>query len=408
MRFTAPRFIFDRCNLFVARVAFSKLTIAYFVFSVVHCIIQLGLQGRAFSTNAKAAAFLWDIVVQGDATVDGVLDFGTDLEVCDTVENALSHSCQVVWSEGESKPVESNPPPSSIIFTDSSTPPTTSLSPPSTTSIPLISSPDTNSLSIPSESAPTPLPTILLGEPITVGFENSDGTEEYDVIVLKRHVYGGLGKIHVIDSDGETMVEIDGLGRTNASVVLDRKCLIALNWPAAALDNTKREDIVFVAFQFWVLGMSIVAILNESIPHIIASLFTHMVATGWGTFQIIHTNNFRSNFARLTTNGACGINLLPAYWSARRSVEVASLTLNVVALLIGLVLSWRLLKAFGWRTFRRMGACMQIRRQYTAVLVLSVAIQLALFFIVATAGLWLDQLINGVISRIAKKRWYMK
>jgi len=51
-----------------------------------------------------------------------------------------------------------------------------------------------------------------------------------------------------------------------------------------------------------------------------------------------------------------------------------------------------------------MGASMQIRRQYTVVLILSVTIQLALFFIVASAGLWLDQLVNGVISQIATKK----
>lgn len=33
------------------------------------------------------------------------------------------------------------------------------------------------------------------------------------------------------------------------------------------VDNTKREDIVFVGFSIWVLGMSTVAILNESPPH---------------------------------------------------------------------------------------------------------------------------------------------
>ena len=47
---------------------------------------------------------------------------------------------------------------------------------------------------------------------------------------------------------------------------------------------------------------------------------------------------------------------------------------------------------------------MQIRRQYSAVLTLSVTIQLALFFIVASAGLWLDQLINGIPSQTAKGR----
>jgi hypothetical protein len=107
-----------------------------------------------------------------------------------------------------------------------------------------------------------------------------------------------------------------------------------------------------------------VKILNESIPHIIASLFTHLLATGectthernctdrlkrqtgWGAFQIIHTNEFRTSFSRLTTNGACGVNVLPGYWAPRRSAEIASLTLNTLALLIGLILSWRLLKVF--------------------------------------------------------------
>jgi hypothetical protein len=138
-------------------------------------------------------------------------------------------------------------------------------------------------------------------------------------------------------------------------------------------------DLVFIAFQFWLLGVSVVAvrftsrvspsavsncvkILNESIPHIIASLFTHTVATGelttrgrnratllilqpgWSAFQITHTNQFRASFSRSITTGACGVNLLPTYWGPRRSAETASLALNASALLIAVVLSWRLTK----------------------------------------------------------------
>jgi hypothetical protein len=62
------------------------------------------------------------------------------------------------------------------------------------------------------------------------------------------------------------------------------------------------------------------------------------------------------------------------------------------------------LQAFGWRTFKRMGASIQIRTQYRAVLILSITIQLAFFFIVASAGLWLDQLINGVISQMTIRK----
>lgn len=51
---------------------------------------------------------------------------------------------------------------------------------------------------------------------------------------------------------------------------------------------------------------------------------------------------------------------------------------------------------------------MQIRTQYRVVLILSVTIQLALFFIVASAGLWLDQLINGVASQITTRKLLYK
>lgn len=105
--------------------------------------------------------------------------------------------------------------------------------------------------------------------------------------------------------------------------------------------------MLFIAFQFWLLGMSIVALLNESIPHIFASLLTHMLATGWATFQITHTATFRSEFNRVITKGACKhITLLPHYWEARGQAEIPSLVMHVVALLVSCFLTWRLIKVF--------------------------------------------------------------
>jgi hypothetical protein len=111
-----------------------------------------------------------------------------------------------------------------------------------------------------------------------------------------------------------------------------------------SLRNTKREDIVFIGFQIWVLGMSLVALLNESIPHILASLATHMIATGWAAFQIQHTAQFREDFNRVITNGACDASLLPHYWDARAKAELPSLALNILGLFISAFLTWKLIK----------------------------------------------------------------
>ncbi|EJF66419.1 hypothetical protein DICSQDRAFT_142019 [Dichomitus squalens LYAD-421 SS1] len=207
--------------------------------------------------------------------------------------------------------------------------------------------------------------------------------------------------------NGTSTVNLHGLNGVFATE-LPRKCLYVLNWPVDVVDNTKREDITFIAFQIWLLGMSLVALLNESIPHIAASLLTHIMATAWGGFQIVNTNDFHKKFSTLTTKGACGVNLLPEYWKRRSNAEIPSLALNVFALLVSAFLSWRLMKTFGWQTFKRVGASRTINRVYNLVLMFSIGIQLALFFVGVSAALWVDQVYNGNIGRLTQDPTFFK
>jgi hypothetical protein len=50
------------------------------------------------------------------------------------------------------------------------------------------------------------------------------------------------------------------------------------------------------------------------------------------------------DFNALTTDGACGRNLLVAYWKARSQAEIPGLVLNVVALIVSAYLTWRIIK----------------------------------------------------------------
>lgn len=128
----------------------------------------------------------------------------------------------------------------------------------------------------------------------------------------------------------------------------------------------------------------------------IAVVITHILLTSWTAFQLFATFSFRAEFLRITKEGACrGINLLPTYWTQRQNVEIAELVLNVVALGISLFLSWRLVKQFGWQTFKRVGASLSVNAMYKLVLGLSVVLQLSMFFIVASIALWIEQISNG-------------
>jgi hypothetical protein len=112
------------------------------------------------------------------------------------------------------------------------------------------------------------------------------------------------------------------------------------------LDNTKREDMTLIAFQIWVMSMSVVALLNESIPHIFAALVTQFLVAVWTIQQIFETESFRNDFVRLTVNGACsGHNLLGYYWSNRKNAEIASAVLNIVDVFLIAFFTYKLVKA---------------------------------------------------------------
>ncbi|KAF9478013.1 hypothetical protein BDN70DRAFT_933716 [Pholiota conissans] len=491
------------------RISFSRLTLLYFSFSVVHFVIQLSFQIKAFTINANASSFLSRIVNVAQTTNNSLpfLD-GDILRMCSWVPANLDLdvvSCPVVWngtvasnqgtlvsnavgseipdsvsslfatsssasvssstfgisfsygipyavptatSIASSYPTSSSFS-SSVDISTSSTASTSSTSALSSSTVlssistsQLSSSPQLSSSAKPKTT--TSVTTTVTVVPTSSAAQNlsavpTTNTQPTTVTIfvpqptkLSDNGNGGtVGGGERIDNDGdgdhEGNGDFDGISfqnfrrdvsisaSTNANSVsvtliglngstpdiLNNSCLWALNWPVSVLGNTKREDMVFIGFQIWVLGMSIVALLNESIPHIIASLATHMIATAWAGFQIAHTAQFRRDFNRVITNGACHVSLLPDYWNARAKAEIPSLALNVLSLAISSFLTWKLIKLFGWQTFKRVGASLTINRIYKFVLILSITIQLSLFFMIVTVSLWIDQLMNNTIGDFA-------
>ncbi|KAK0198499.1 hypothetical protein F5146DRAFT_1019831 [Armillaria mellea] len=379
------------------RLTFSRLTTTYFIFSLCHCIIQVALQVRVFTVNAEAAAFLWDLASQANTTTvngshavpdlqPGYLrlcnDVPSDATLCQTIWNATASpanaSSQNSLSAKESTSIEQ------LNFTSMSTESSSSLATSSTSSTKSVV--ETASSKTP-ESTTTVfvVATPAVTSPVVNSANEDDDDDDDDEDANDLHKR--------LQFNSRRSVNVSALAAETSE--LSKSCLWSLNWPVLILDNTKREDIVFIAFQIWVLGMSIVALLNESIPHIFASLATHALATAWSIFQIIHTANFRSNFNRVITNGTCGVALLPKYWDERARAEYPTLALNVVALLVSAVLTWHLIKLFGWQTFKRVGASMTMNRVYKL---------LSFFFMGATISLWIDNLFNGVAAQVA---WYV-
>jgi len=447
-----------KARLLWNRITLSRLTTTYFIFSLVHCIIQVILQVQAYTINLAADDFLVSITDQGNASAsNGFFVLQNDLLFCDQVPNTLStSSCQVIWGGGS---ISGNSISSSVntsidnVASDSSSTPTSAITstlfPTSTPSV--VSSPATSisstSKSTGTSATPTQVSSVQSLESVTVSGQATkttvvvktvvvtptpappspdeddvekpsafevlspdwievDNNEDVDDEEAWKRASLEIEQIDSINTNGSVTVTFNGMGWSDQTATLNRQCLYALDYPVQVLRNTKREDAALITFQIWTLGMSIVAILNESVPHILASLLTHLVATAGTAFQLFNTNQFREQFSYLTTDGACQpLNLLPDYWHSRASVEIPSLVFNIVALLASAVLSWMMTKTFGWQTFKRVGACITISRIYKLVLLLSVAIQLSLFFMVVSVALWLDQLWNGAIGHLSNANY---
>ncbi|KAH9968726.1 hypothetical protein BC827DRAFT_276462 [Russula dissimulans] len=363
------------------RITASRIAIAYIIFSVLNCTVQVILQAQAFSINKEAANFLSRLIHTGNASLPGFFVLGSQLHFCDHVPKAVStESCEVVWNGTISGTGNME----SALSTPVQQPGASASS----------SSPSSSSVTTSSSSRTT---TVHNAQPTTNSTKTSPARSSDD----RRYLSAPQIDVAAIIPTPSNGVTLQGFEVNGQNATLDKRCLVALNWPVQMLRDTKREDISFLTFQFWVLGMSLVAVLNESIPHIMATVLTHLSATAWGAFQIYSTDVFHDNFRRLTTDGACGINLLPRYWTLRAQAEILSLAFNVAALLVSCFLSFRLIKLFGWQTFKRVGASRSINRIYKLVLTLSIVIQLSLFFVVLAVALWLDQLYHGAIAIMA-------
>ncbi|CAK5265266.1 unnamed protein product [Mycena citricolor] len=438
------------------RVTVSKLTVAYVVFSLAHFVIQIAFQIRAFTINANAATFLYNIALEGNATNSSVPALSTrpivsgsgaalahpgestvqEVRMCAQVPTDLdTDECVVVYDGTPGRNMVYNPadpsasapststdsgynyaggaapaPGSLTVIAASSSSAALSpvLSSVVTSTTPLASSTQLSAPSAPSVVVVTQIVTAAIAAPTFPPVRVADPEDVSENFYKRASIPSFFPEAKVLVlNDTTVQVNLTGMGYADHHLLLDKSCMWSLNWPVSILDDTKREDIVFIAFQFWVLGMSMVALLNESIPHIIASLTTHILATFWSGFQIWHTAFFRQRFDKVITHGACnGVpSLLPNYWQARAGAEIPILALNILALLASGILTWKLVKLFGWQTFKRVGASLTINRVYKLVLLLSISMQLSFFFMGATLSLFVDQLFNGTAGHLA---WYIK
>jgi hypothetical protein len=205
-------------------------------------------------------------------------------------------------------------------------------------------------------------------------------------------------------------LSIVGLGNStgivdpNGNLWVSSECIASLRYPEQEFQDAGRENVSFLFFHVWTLGITILAILNESIPHLASALAGQCLATGWAAWDLSRTVTFRNRYEELIGKGLCsGAQLIPHYWPTRNRLNVAIACINFGTLALTFWITIVLIKMFLKSQFRSVGAAPALDKLYRMLMAFSTTLRLWLFFLVLSTTLWLDQLDGGLLHTFLTK-----
>ncbi|KAL0570124.1 hypothetical protein V5O48_011840, partial [Marasmius crinis-equi] len=166
--------------------------------------------------------------------------------------------------------------------------------------------------------------------------------------------------------------------------------------------NARREDIAFVILQFWLFGIAMMAMIRDSVPHILAGLGTRIILTAWSAYALWRSPHYHHVYTNLIEKPGtpCSAEIFTGYFDARAKFEVIDFILNCTALLIAIYLSLALLKRYNVESFNCVGAPPKIVKIHRYFMAVKVCLQLEAFVLLAATGLWTDQVFNTYIHDI--------
>jgi len=349
------------------RVTLNWVTIAFFLFSFLHCFAQGTIQSFLFGADNMWSSVTSTIVAHADINSAIFPQFtgrhgAYSLALCDEVpvRGGGPDPCVHFFTAGQSDPV-----------------------------------------TIPARFLP-PGSSMVDREALSLGARKQSNVVSAPWIINNKRSSSDIHIDSQSRSDGLTDVIITSDDGT-LSMTLEPTCTFSLMYPEIQLSQARREELSLIASQFWFFGLAVFALVFESIPHILALVIARLIVTGWSTYALWRTWNIGDRMQHLIANPdtPCQLNLYQPYFARRFALQTADLILNWDALLISIYLSRRLYKTYRTNTFRRVGPPKNVLRMYRYFLAVLVSIELSVFILVNTMALWIDQLLHGVIKQLS-------
>ncbi|KAJ4500613.1 hypothetical protein C8R41DRAFT_431661 [Lentinula lateritia] len=327
------------------RITRNRLTAVFFLFGFFHCFAQGIIQSLLFVLDSQYYGLLSDITQAADIPPANHTDLshvsgGYRLEMCNFIPHNSSN-CSPIFDSRDKIVVEN--------------------------------SPDADAQ--------------LRGETIIAQLNS----QSFKIIADAQGQSQTVSQV-VFEADG-------GAGSVNMS----ESCTSMLLYPTQHFQNNRREEIAFLFLQFWLFILSIIAMIHDSVPHVLTVFITRILLTAWSIYSLWRTEWQQAVFQQAieAPGTPCSAAMFGAYFSTRILYEIPDIILNCSALGISAFLSWTLLRTYNAEVFTCVGAPKAITKLYKYFLALQVCLQLEAFVLITAAALWVDQLFNTYIQQIS-------
>lgn len=149
---------------------------------------------------------------------------------------------------------------------------------------------------------------------------------------------------------------------------------------SAAVDRLKRikwENIAFIGFQFWFVGMSFDATVYQNAAEVIALAFMNLACSVFGALEVIDGKRWLLTLRRISEERGLPLNTRP--------IQTAFYVEIAMSILVGLFaiafayLSYAVVKEFGWVIYKKIGADIAIQRMYRTLQFFVLALKIDIF-----------------------------
>ncbi|PBK63681.1 hypothetical protein ARMSODRAFT_963000 [Armillaria solidipes] len=210
-----------------------------------------------------------------------------------------------------------------------------------------------------------------------------------------------------LDGSGFSVTPLDNatysvtLKGESGNITLSQTCVQTLLLPSQDLSNFRRENLAFIFLQFWLFGISVLAMIQDSVPHLLAGIGARILLTAWSAYAIWRTHHLSNVYKALLSDPGtpCSVDFFPIYFSTRSSLEIPDLVLNLTALFI---MIWTVLRVYAVQSYKCVGAPAHILRIHKFFMAMQACLQLEVYILPAGMGLWIDQLFNTYINHISE------